>query len=163
MAKKLRVKSDPPATSSAAAASDTPFAPKTAFNDQADVRDLLSMIAGGGHTSLGDPEVKKVYGRLSQIVGAPAAQKLANQAFLFGQRPETKTMTPQQRVEGFFSLGSNDGEVAEYLKQGKGMGYGIVDGFRNSPLLHNRQMQGAQPPQTNTAVASTPKMRLKLR
>jgi hypothetical protein len=139
MAKIKVTKKDPPVSASV---SDKILAPKTAANDQADTRDILSMIAGGGHTSLSDPEVQKAYQRLSQITGAPAAQKLVNQAFLYNQRPETKGFNPEQRVQGFFSLGSNDSEVAEHLRQGKGLGYGVLPGFRGSPLVGNMKLTG---------------------
>jgi hypothetical protein len=150
MAKIKVTKKDPPVSASV---SGKILAPKTAANDQADTRDILSMIAGGGHTSLSDPEVQKAYQRLSQITGAPAAQKLVNSVFLYGQRPEVKNYTPEQRVAGFYDLGSNDSEVATYLRQGKGIGYGVLNGFRASPLIGNMALTGRR--QSESAPAAT--------
>lgn len=142
---KIKVSNDPKAEVSSKAAT-----PKTPANASTDVRDILSMMAGGAHTSTADPEVKKAFLHLSGIVGQPTAQKLSTAAFLFNQRPEVQKMTPEQRVQGFFDLGSNDPEVAQHLKQGRGIGYGQLQGFRTSPFRSNMLLTGraSEPPAT---------------
>lgn len=137
---------------------------KTVFNDIADGRDILSMFVGGGHTALNSSDAQAAFTRLSGLVGAPMAQKLTSQAFLFNQRPDVQRLTPEQRVQSFFTLGSNDADVANYLRRSGGLGTGAVDAFRNSPLLANSNLQGkyvsAEPTTDNSNVARKIKVAL---
>lgn len=135
--------------------------PKTDLDVQADTRDILSAFVGGGHTSVaGSEDLQNNYKRLTQLVGAPLAQKLHNQAALFNQRPDAKNLSPEQRVQSFFTLGSNDGELASFMKSAGGIGQGQTVGFNNSPLISNSILQ-------NKAFAAepatpTPTRRIKL-
>lgn len=140
MATKIRVsKKDPPVK---AEVSETIIAPKTVLNDRADVRDLLSMMVGGGNTSLTSDDGRANFSRLKGLVGEKAAQKLVTNATLYNQRPEVQKLSPEQRVQGFYSQGSSDPEISDYLKQGMGIGYGVGHGFRTSPLLGNISLTG---------------------
>lgn len=115
---------------------------RTPANDSSDARDILSMFVGGGHTALNSEDLQFAYKRLTDIVGKPMAQKLSNQAFLHSQRPDTQKMNPEQRVQNFFDTGSNDPEVAQTLKNYRGLASGQLHAFRTSPLLGNRGLLG---------------------
>jgi hypothetical protein len=115
---------------------------KTPLNDMADGRDIISFFVGGGHTALKGQDLQSAFKRLSDVVGAPLAQKLTTQAFLFNQRPDAQKLSSEQRVKNFFQLGSNDQDVAAYLRKGGSMGTGPVDAFRNSALLGNSNLLG---------------------
>jgi hypothetical protein len=111
--------------------------PRTPGDDRLNVRDFLTTMVGGGHKGLETEDLRNNYKALGRIVGDQTAQKLINSAALYNQRPEAQSMTPEQRVQGFYDLGSNDPEVAKHLLQGNGLGYGIAHGFRTAPLLGN--------------------------
>lgn len=115
---------------------------KTPLNDMADSRDIISMFVGTGSTSLKDQDTSSAYNRLTQIVGEPLARKLATQAMVFNQRPDVQKLNPEQRVNHFFKLGSNDKEVSDYIGKVGSLGTGPVDAFRNSALLKNSNLQG---------------------
>jgi hypothetical protein len=115
---------------------------RTVHNDLADGRDILSMLVGSGTTSLKGHDMNSAFNRLKDVVGAPLAQKLATQAFLYNQRPDAQKLSPEQRVQNFFKIGSNDPAVADYMKKSGYMGTGPVDAFRNSATLHNSNLQG---------------------
>lgn len=116
----------------------------TSLDDTADIRDALSFLAGKGYSSLSDDESRKTFGRLSALVGAPKAQKLATQVFLFNQRPEIQKFTPEQRVNAFYDIGSSDKDIAPFIEKAKNFGSGVLPGFRNSALLGNMQLSGKE-------------------
>lgn len=140
---------------------------KTVHNDLADGRDILSMLVGSGTTSLKGHDMNSNFNRLKQMVGAPLAQKLVSQAFLFNQRPDVQKLSPEQRVQNFFSIGSNDPEVAGYIKKSGYMGTGPTEAFRNSAALGNSHLQGKFLPagpgnaQTSAAIQSLLGKRMK--
>lgn len=115
---------------------------RTPLKQQSDARELVSMLAAGGHTDMSNEEVQKAYGVLSGMVGAPRAQKIFNQAILYNSRPESKALSPEERVQGFFEMGSNDPETNEYMRNLRGIGYGPIHGFRTSPLVDNKLLGG---------------------
>jgi hypothetical protein len=82
------------------------------------------------------------------------AQKLASQASLFNQRADVQGLSPEQRVQQFFDMGSNDPEVASALRNFRGLGYGQAQGFRSSPLLGNRGLLGQGIPDESPEVAA---------
>jgi hypothetical protein len=134
---------------------------KTPVNDNLDARDILSYFAGNGKVGLPDEDARSNYKRLTMIVGAPKAQQLLNQVSLFHQRPEVQKMTPEQKVNGFFALGSNNPDINSYMKGAAGLGYGVLDGFRNSPLVGNMTLNGYVPPTTPPPdVANAEKIKL---
>lgn len=114
---------------------------KTPFDDIANGRDIVSMLVGGNHHALNTEELQLHFDRLKKAVGGPLAQKLASQAILFNQRPDAQKLNPEQRVQSFFDLGSNDNDVAGFLKKAKGFSLGQTEGFRNSTLFGNSVVQ----------------------
>lgn len=120
-----------------------------------DARDIVSSFVGGGHTSLNTKDLRDSYKRLSDLVGVPMAQKLSNQAFLHNQRTDTKKMNPQQKVQSFFDIGSNDPEVNNAIRNYRGLAQGQSLGFRTSPLLGNRGLLGNSILPASPEVAST--------
>ena len=117
----------------------------TSLDDTADIRDALSFLAGKGYSSLSDDESRKTFGRLVGLVGRPKAEKLATQVFLFNQRPETKTYSPEQKVSSFYEIGSSDKDISPYIQKAKSFGSGVLPGFRESPSLGNMILTGRMP------------------
>lgn len=145
MATKLRIRKepDPPLTERQKAGENigNAIVNKTPLYDIADSRDIVSMLVGGGHKALNNDELQLHFGRLQKAVGAPLAQKLASQAILFNQRPDAQKLTPEQRVESFYNLGSNDSDVSGYLHKARTFGQGQAQGFANSTLFGNSVVQ----------------------
>ena len=110
----------------------------------ADVRDTLSFLAGKGYTSLSDKDARANYQILSKTIGTPLAQKLVNQVFLFNQRPEAKSYSPEKRVQVFYDIGSRDKDVNDYLGRVKAFGSGVNAGLNDSVLYGNQQLVGKE-------------------
>lgn len=153
MATKLRVRNSQPPVDPKAN-----WRPKSVLDDYADSRDFLSTLVGGGHLGIGDNvDLQTQFRAMSERVGTPLAQKLAAQAILFNQRPDAQKLPVEDRVKHFFSLGSNDPEVSQYLKNSGAIGEGSGIGFRNSTLITNSQLQNK-----SFAEDETPQKKIKL-
>ncbi len=120
------------------------FKAKTPGDQTADVRDSLSYFAGRGLTGITDAEARKQYAGLVAQVGREKAEKLANSVFLFNQRPEILKQSPEQRVQSYYSIGSNNPDVQNTLNKVKSLGYGVGAGFQNSTLLGNMILTGRE-------------------
>lgn len=130
------------------------FKNDTPLDEIANSRDSLSFLAGKGYTSLSDDDARANYTSLSKTVGVPLAQKLVNQIFLYNQRPEVKNFNPEQRVNGFYEIGSSDKDTGAYLRKVKNFGTGVLPGFRDSVLINNRKLTGKEidtPPIASTS------------
>lgn len=139
MATKIRVKGDPQPK---VVVSETITPSKTIVDDRFDVRDIVSNMAGSGSVDLTNPDTRANFLHLQGKLGAPKAQKLIAHLTAFNSRPEVQKMTPEQRVQSLYSLGSQDADVAETLKQGNALGYGVLNGLRTSPLVGNMKLTG---------------------
>jgi hypothetical protein len=90
--------------------------------DQLDVRDAISNFVGSGVKDFKDPQRLKDFHYISNILGQDAATKLMNHVFLFNNRSDMGGKSPQQRVQSFYDIGSNDPMVNKMLQ-----GYKTVD------------------------------------
>ncbi len=106
--------------------------PRTTIDDSADVRDLLSAIAGSGKSGLGSDQ-QAVYNRLQVLLGADKARKVISHAYIFNQRPDMLAKTPMQRISAFYDMGSNDPDVDAIIKKTKGLGEGPLAGLNQTP------------------------------
>ncbi len=142
-------------------------APKLIFRGQtpsdtlADSRDILSFLVGKGYTSLNDDDAKGAYKSLAKTVGDQQAQKLVDQALLYNQRKEAQLQTPEQRVQSFYDIGSNDKNVSAYLGQLRNLGSGVIPGFRESVFMGNRKLTGREPDTATSTTETTMGAKLK--
>lgn len=111
-------------------------------DDLADIRDFLSFTVGGKYKSFSDNEIKAVYGRLAQRVGAPVAQKLMTRAFLYNQNPDNATLPTLERMSAFYNNVGDDPEVAKILTNVRGFGQGVKEGAINSAMYGTRELAG---------------------
>lgn len=133
------------------------YAGNTPLDQVADARDLVSALVGKGYTSLKDTEARSKFQLLSNTIGAPLAQKIADSVLIYNQRPEVTNYTPEQRVSNYYSIGSSDKDVANYLQKIKSFGSGVLSGFNDSVLMDNRIMTGRDKLATPTEDTDTAK------
>lgn len=117
----------------------------TPADNTADVRDIIANLVGGGKTGMNDEVSRANFTSLSKLVGQPAAQKLASQAFLFNQRPGAAQLPAATRLQQFYDTGSNDPEVANHLKKIKAFGSGVTAGLNTSPNVGSMTLSGREP------------------
>lgn len=101
---------------------------RTAADDTADVRDILSTLVGRGVTNLSDGDTRADYQRLMKLLGSQKANKVLTQVLAHNSR--SSSVPVEKRVQDFYEIGSNDPEVADVLKSVKTFGYGVLPGFR---------------------------------
>jgi len=136
MAKLIIKKTDPPVTEI--------YRAKTPADITADVRDSLNYFTGRGLTGLNDDESRAEYGKLVNTIGREQAQRLATSVFLHNQRPETLKMSPEQRIQHYYSTNSNNPDVQNTLNKVKSFGQGVLPGFQGSSLLGNMILAGRE-------------------
>lgn len=160
---KIKLKSNPNDPHKLPADPNANWRPKSDLDTYADARDIISSFVGGGHTSVGgSADLQNNYRRLTDLVGAPLAQKLHNQAALFNQRPDAQKLSPEQRVQNFFSLGSNDPELSQFIKNAGSIGQGQTPGFNNSTLFSNSVLQNKSFTSPTEETVASPARRIKL-
>lgn len=112
-----------------------------------DMRDKLAELVGKGNALLPDDKAG-IYGRLTALMGKDKAQKIMNHAYIFNQRPDVQKLPLEDKLKAFYTIGSNDPDVAKIMARSKSLGYGVVPGFRGSNSSLNQELQGlnAAPP-----------------
>lgn len=128
---------------------------KTPSDTNADIRDSLSYFAGRGLTGLSDDEARKQYSTLVNTVGRDKAQSLANSVFLHSQRPGMDKLSPEARIQSYYSTNSNNPDVQNTLTKVKALGQGVLPGFQGSGLLGNMIMTGRESAPIATANQDT--------
>lgn len=126
---------------------------KTPLDSTADIRDIISGMAGGGYTRLSDPNAVANYSRLKGILGDARANKLMTHILIQNQRPGVANMPVEARVKSFYDLPVSDEEIAPIIGKAKTFGYGVLPGFRQSSSQLNQELSGAVSP---TIAAVTP-------
>ena len=107
---------------------------KSKIEGYLDVRDILSHAVANNHQNMNDPTIKANFQMLANRVGLPTAQKLMTKVFLFNQN--NKGAKGVDRLQAFYDQTQNDEpEIGEILKQVKGIGYGVRQGYANSHLF----------------------------
>lgn len=116
---------------------------RTADDDTADVRDILSNLVGRKVSNLSDENTRSDFARLQALLGSQKAQKLITQVIIHNQRNANAPM--EKSIQDFYEVGSNDPEVNDVLKTVKGFGYGVLSGFRDSAKQGNQLLAGKIP------------------
>lgn len=114
----------------------------TSYDTTADIRDALNFTVAGGHTNFKDDSMKNFFANLSQKLGKDQAQKLFNQAFLFNQRSDIQGKKPEEKLNLFYDIGSNDPSVKRTLETVKNFGSGVQEGYRNSSDTGSQELTG---------------------
>lgn len=129
-----------------------------------DLRDRLSELVGKGNT-LNTDDKAAIYGNLVTMLGKDKALKVLNHAYIFNARPDVQGLPIEEKLKSFYTVGSNDPDVAEVIGKTKNLGYGILPGFRGSASAINQELMGRN--QVAKTDVSSPeiqrKVKLKLR
>jgi hypothetical protein len=107
-----------------------------------DVRDAISAFVGKRFIGTQDQDARALYSMLRARLGGDTASKLLTHLSLFNQRPDMLQATPEQRVQAFYDIGSNDPELNTLISRSKMMGQGPISGMAESPLVDNRELLG---------------------
>lgn len=118
-----------------------------------DVRDKLAELVGRGNTINPDDKVS-IYGRLASILGEGKAKKVMDHAYIFNQRPDIQKLPLDQKLNAFYQIGSTDPDVSNVIHRSKSLGYGPLQGFRESASETNQQLSGRVPLVTGTGEAA---------
>lgn len=109
-----------------------------------DVRDKLAELVGKGNALNPDDKVS-IYGRLASILGEGKAKKVMDHAYIFNQRPDIQKLPLDQKLNAFYQIGSTDPDVHGIIERSKSLGYGPLQGFRESSSDINQQLTGRVP------------------
>jgi hypothetical protein len=101
-------------------------------DDDADVRDMLSILVGAGKGGLKPDDQAAVISRLQTILGKDKANKLINHAAIFNERTDVKAKTAQQRISQFYDMGSRDPDVNTLINKTKQLAQGPIAGTKQS-------------------------------
>lgn len=116
---------------------------RTPADNDADLRDSVSLLVGGGFTDLKDENARANFLRIRTILNDDQkAQNLLTHIFLQNQRPGWQQMKPEQRVSSFYDINSSDKGTSELLQKIKSFGTGPVSGYTDSVNEVNQQQQG---------------------
>lgn len=105
-------------------------------------RESLTGLVGNGFTDLSNPTAQGAYARMVALHGPQVARKLLFQVMQFNQRPDMVAKTPEQRVQSFYEMGSQDPETQNILHRSAMLGAGPVADSRNSWDSLNQDMTG---------------------
>jgi hypothetical protein len=133
----LNYNSSPPAAM--VATQGQPYAPPNDPGQTNSIRDILSGVIGRGFTDLKSDDARNAYAYLRGSLGPATASKLMTHALLFNQRPDMLKANPEQKVQSFYDIGSNDPEVHTIIKRAGNFGQGPVEGLNTSPDAMNMQ------------------------
>lgn len=110
--------------------------------DDADVRDQISILVGGGYKGLHDETSQMAFQRLSDLLGQKKAQDLTSHIIIQNSRPDFQTMKPEQRLGRFYDINSSNPGTNEVLQKMKGLGTGVIPGYTGSSYLQAQRQQG---------------------
>lgn len=117
---------------------------RTTIDRDLDLRDRLMELVGKGNI-LNPDDKAAIYGNLTTLVGKDQAQKLMNHAYIFNTRQDVQGLKPEDKLNAFYRIGSNDPYVQDVISRTKTLGYGIGPGFRTSTSQLNQQLAGRTP------------------
>ena len=104
------------------------------------IRNALSGFVGKNFTDVKSDEAKGPYAYLNMKLGPALAQKLMTHAIMFNQRSDMAGLSPERRIQSFYSIGSNDPEVNGLLKTANNVAQGPVAGYYDSPDKNSLQV-----------------------
>lgn len=116
--------------------------PGSTTDQTADLRDSVSLLVGGGYTSLSDPDARANYSRMVSIMGKERAQNMLTHIVLQNSRTGWDKMKPEERVGKFYDINSSHGPTDETIQQIKSFGSGPLAGYTDSINLINQHQQG---------------------
>lgn len=122
--------------------------------DKVDVADILSNFVGRGDKNLSGDQAQKDYHFLIGKVGTPTAQKLINHVLIFNQRPDMQKQPFADKLNSFYSIGSNDKDVDKILKTQ--LGAGPVALANSSPEMDTKQAVIGNTPATTALNTGNP-------
>lgn len=136
----LRIKGDPKKPESEALISPS----KTPIDVNFDLRDRLAELVGSGNTLKPDDKAA-IFSNLTSTLGRDKAEKIMTHAYLFNTRPEVQRLPLEDKLRAFYTIGSADPDVMEIMGRTKNLGYGVVQGARQSASNINQQIYGGVP------------------
>ncbi len=143
----LNYSTSPPAAM--AASQGNPYTPPApgggnpgTATDSVYIRDALSGVIGKGYTDLKSDDARAQYAYLRGKLGNEMAQKLMTHALLFNQRTDMLKKSPQEKIQSFYDIGSNDPQVHDIISRAGKVSYGPIEGVNTSPDLNNMQITG---------------------
>lgn len=125
---------------------------------QFDIRDRLAELVGKGN-ALNPDDKAAIFGSLTTALGHDKAAKVMNHAYIFNQRPDIVKLPLEDKLKAFYSIGSNDPDVNQLITKSKSLGYGALEGFRNSSSAINQVLSGRTP---DVTIASTPEVQKRI-
>jgi hypothetical protein len=154
MAKKVLLKVAPPAGDPVKTVTSEGMLlnPHNPISGDFDLRDRLAELVGKGNT-LSPEDKKAIFGSLVGQLGQDKAIKVMNHAYIFNQRPEVVKLPLEDKLRAFYNIGSNDADVNNIIAKSKSLGYGPVQGFRESASVINQGLNGKIPATTSMAVS----------
>jgi hypothetical protein len=108
---------------------------------QFDIRDRLAELVGKGNQLTPDDKAA-IFGSLTNALGRDKATKVMTHAYIFNQRPDVAKLPLEDKLKAFYSIGSNDPDVNQLISKSKSLGYGTLEGFRNSASSINQGLSG---------------------
>lgn len=133
--------------------------PKVPGTKDFDVRDKLADLVIRGNSIVPD-EKKAIYSSLITALGEDKARKIMDHAYIFNTRPEVQGLPLEQRLNSFYTIGSNDPDVMDVLTRSKSLGYGILPGMRNSSSSLQQEATGRVRPVD--VISDNPELRRKV-
>lgn len=116
--------------------------PSGKADTDADLRDSVAMLVGGGYTNLGDDQSRAHFNQMASTLGTKKAQDLLLHIFLQNQRPGFAQMKPAERLQRFYDIPSSNAPTQETLDKLKAFGSGPQAGYSDSINLTNQTQQG---------------------
>jgi len=110
-----------------------------------DIRDRLADLVGKGNT-LSPDDKAAIYGDLVTTLGKDKAQKVMTHAYLFNTRRDVQKLNLEDKLNSFYTVGSNDPDVQALIQKSKSLGYGVKPGFRESVSDISQSLLGRTAP-----------------
>ena len=104
---------------------------RSTIDQDFDMRDTLASLAVKGN-SLNPDDRMALLGSLTTSLGREKAEKLLTHAYIFNSRPEIQKLSPEEKIRSFYTIGSSDPDIQGIISRSKGLGYGVLPGFRES-------------------------------
>jgi len=113
--------------------------------DQFNIRDALAGFIGTGAKDFSNDQRLKDFRYIQSVLGSDQARKLMTHVFVFNSRPDMQGKTPDQRLQAFYDIGSNDPAVNQMLQGYKNLAQGPLSGMRESGDMTNQALTGRLP------------------
>jgi hypothetical protein len=102
--------------------------------------DIVNFTIGSGQ----NPSRNKLSRSLINSGLTEDDKKLFTYMTMFNQRPDIQNMSPEQRIQSFYDIPSNDAFIQKTKDQLKSVGYGPIPTYRNSPDMQMQEFQNAK-------------------